>query len=173
MWLYDVGILIGDQDDVLKENEREMKNARPLGVKLISALYIGKAIGIAAAVATAWSNPDSLPAAQRFASQLAPPLQMFHSNTGMMFAPLFVLLGLALGAGVWFLQGWAWGLLLVMCGIPLVRLAQFLGFSLLINHRLISLLPSSPFFAFDVFTSLLIVGYLLKPEVKYIFGDRD
>jgi hypothetical protein len=43
---------------------------------------------------------------------------------------------------------------------------------LFIDHALLSSLPSSPFFAIDVLTSLLIVNYLLKADVKRAFGDR-
>jgi hypothetical protein len=148
-------------------------SARPVGVQLISGLYFLKASAMAVAIGVALIIPDSAPAAQRFAAQLAPLLQLIHSNLWLLIAPLFVLLGIAVGVGVWFLQGWAWGLLVVMCGVPLVRLAQFLFAGIVVNRAWLSHLPSSPLFVIDVSTSVLIVWYLLQDDVKRAFGDRN
>lgn len=150
-----------------------MMDSRPSGVMLISAFYLVKAFAMALAVLVGILLPDSAESAFKFAAQLAPLLQLFHSTKGLFVAPLFVVLGLAIAWGVWNLRGWAWGLLVVMCGIPLVRLAQFLVIGTLINHTLLSKLPSSPFFVIDVFTSLLIVNYLLREDVKRAFGDSS
>jgi hypothetical protein len=147
-------------------------NLRPLGVTLISAFYLVKSAALTVAILVAILRPDSIQSAYNFSAQLAPILQLFHSTHGIFVAPIFVLLGLAIAVGVWSLEGWAWGLLVVMCGVPLVRLVQFLVIGLFIDHALLSSLPSSPFFAIDVLTSLLIVNYLLKADVKRAFGDR-
>jgi len=94
-----------------------------------------------------------------------------HLEMALSIAPLFVILGLVLVLGVWFLQGWAWALLLVGCGIPLVRLGQFLIIALAVNRQWLTFLPSSPYFAIDVLSSMFIVEYLVRPEVRRAFGE--
>lgn len=152
---------------------KRMGIIRPLGVKLISALYFVKSLALTIAIVVATIRPDLLPVAQKFAAELAPLLKVFHSSLGMMIAPFFVVLGIAIGVGIWCLSGWAYGLLIVMCGVSLIRLAQFLVACFLVNHKWLSLLPSSPLFAIDVTTSIFIVAYLLRPEVKQAFGDPN
>jgi len=94
-----------------------------------------------------------------------------HLGMVLSIAPLFVILGLVIVLGVWFLQGWAWALLLIDCGIPLVRLGQFLIIALAFNRQWLTFLPSSPYFAIDVLSSMVIVQYLLRPDVRCAFGD--
>jgi hypothetical protein len=144
---------------------------RLFGVKLIAAFFLVKTLVFSSALVVAHISLRSEAAALGLIEQLAPPLQLLNSQMALLFAPAFIIFGLVIIFGVWFLQGWAWALLFVDCGIPLVRLAQFFLVASIVDRKWLSFLPSSPYFAIDVVSSIFIVAYLLQPEVMRAFGD--
>lgn len=148
----------------------EPKRDRLFGVKVIVAFFLVKTTAFGVALLVAESYPKDRPAALAFLAHLAPLLQSMHSTTALRVAPLFVVLGAVIIVGIWFLQEWAWALLLFDRGFALVDLAQFLAVAVGFNRKWLLLLPTSPYFALDVVSSMFIVYYLIQPDVRRVFG---
>ncbi|MGA8673332.1 MAG: hypothetical protein WB679_25885 [Terracidiphilus sp.] len=146
-----------------------MEDRRPVGVKLIAAFFFLKAAAIILALIVAHIYPGYRASAQEFIGQLAPLLQGQHTDLGMLIAPFFSLLGIVIGLGVWFTKQWARTLLILDTGIPLGRLAIALVTITALDRKLFALLPSSAYFLIDVFSSILILGYLLDPNARRAF----
>lgn len=143
---------------------------RLFGVKVIVAFFLLKTAALGVALLVAMARPQNRAASLGFMAQLAPLLQLMHGEMTLRVAPAFVVLGLAIVLGVWFMREWAWAILLFDRGIPLFNLAQFLVVALLFDRKWLSLLPSSPYFAIDVVSSIFIVYYLVQPDVRRAFG---
>jgi len=144
---------------------------RLFGIQLIAAFFLLKTAVFGGALLAAHLDLRIRVAAIELMRELAPLLQLARPQVALAVAPLFLILGVAIVLGVWFLQGWAWVLLFVDRGTSLIDLAQFLGFSALFNGGRLPLLPSSPYFAIDIVSSMFIIVYLLRPEVRRAFGD--
>jgi hypothetical protein len=149
----------------------ESRHRRLFGIQLIAAFFLVKTAVFGGALLAAHLDLRIRVAAIELIRQLAPLLQLTRPQVVLAVAPLFLILGMVIVPGVWFLQGWAWVLLFVDRGTSLIDLAQFLGFSALFNGGRLPLLPSSPYFAVDIVSSMFIVVYLLRPEVRRAFGD--
>jgi hypothetical protein len=150
-----------------------MSEDRPLGVKLITIFYLLKSGAMILALITAYADPDLQASAQAFIAQLAPPLQSFHSDIGLIIAPLFVVFGITIAMGIWLLKRWARLILLLESQFALAKLAIVVLGLTAFDHKLLSLLNSSPYFVIDVFSSVLMVFYLLDPEVRTAFREPD
>ena len=81
-----------------------MATNRPLGVKLIAALFLLEATALIIAVGIGLSRPEFRSAADRFIAQRVPLIQEFSSRFSFFLAPLFALVSLAEGLGIWYLK---------------------------------------------------------------------
>jgi len=141
-----------------------MTGDRPLGVKLVAAYLFLKATALVLAVAFIYEKPGFWQGAKEFIAN-------FDLNLGVMAAPVFAFLDVAVGMGIWSLKKWARTLIILDHSYALCRgivaSALLMGF----DRKLLASLASTPYFAINVATCIAILFYLLDPDVKSKFEN--
>jgi hypothetical protein len=120
-------------------------------------------------------RPETGLAANDLIANLLPIIRRFYAHNYEIFlAPIFVLLDMVLGLGIWFLQKWArtlavWVLLWEMLAI--LDMLSTTNSAHSFAHR--PTLAITPYIAVELIASLLILVYLFDPRIKRAFGVRD
>lgn len=98
---------------------------------------------------------------------------MRDPGTDIWLAPVFALVDVTLGVGVWLLQRWARTLIVIdltwLFGRALVGLAAALVFF----HGAVDFQNLSRYFIINLVASLMTLAFLLDSDVKRAFGLRD
>jgi hypothetical protein len=151
-----------------------IKPKRPLGVKLIAALYMSESIALVLAAIIGRIKPELWLRADLFVAQRVPLIQLLGiADLGVMLAPLFAFISAVLGMGIWFRKKWArtlilWDLVNRLGGGACA--AAILWSS---DPQMLSSIVSAPHFLLGVVLNVLILGYLFDPDAKRAFGVKD
>ena len=141
-----------------------MTEGRPLGVKLIAAYLFLKATALVLAVAVISKKPEYGQGAKEF-------ILNFDLNLGVMAAPVFALLDVTVGMGIWWLKKWARMLIILDHSYALCRGIVASALLMGLDPKLLVSLTSTPYFAVNAVTCVTILFYLLDPDVKSKFEN--
>jgi hypothetical protein len=150
-----------------------MPRHRPLGVKLIAAYLCLRASALSLAVTFAHLRPELRPVANEFISNLVPFIKRFDPTLGVALAPLFALLDVVTGVGVWFLQKWARTIVFLNASYAVWRVVIGLAVLMAFDRKMLSSITWSPYFLFWIASNAVMFGYFYDPGVKRIFGEKD
>jgi hypothetical protein len=128
------------------------------------------------AIAIALMKPEFRPGASDFISHLEPYIQAFDfHDSGIVLALglLFALFDIVVGLGILFLKGWARTIIVVNNSWILGRAAVGLAIVILIDRKALSSARLSPYLEFYLLASVLMLFYLLDPDVKREFGMHE
>ncbi|MGB6691739.1 MAG: hypothetical protein WBE76_28195 [Terracidiphilus sp.] len=152
----------------------EPARRRPLGVKLLATYFLLKAIAIACAAVLGLARPELRARAIDFISYFYRELKDFDlERVGIALSPVFVALEVVKAAGVWLLRKWAW----IFIVLWLTWWVCEAGAAVLIlwatdRGTLLSIV-ATPEFAFAVLLNVVVLAYLLDPDVKSAFGTSN
>jgi hypothetical protein len=147
---------------------------RPLGIKLVAALYVLESIALVLAAIIGRINHELWLRADVFIAQRVPLIQLLGiANLGVTLAPLFAMVSVVLGMGVWFLKKWARTFILwdIMNRLGGGLCAAILLWSM--DRQMLTSIVSAHYFIPGVFANIVILGYLFDPDVKRAFGMKD
>jgi hypothetical protein len=149
-----------------------MYKGRRLGIWLIAAYWGARSAAVAVMLLKARIDPGFAPQAIRFANAWGPLMWIPHldSQLCLAIAPVSVLLGIGTGVGILFYQRWALTIAAFDRIIPLIRFLVFLPLLLMINKGALSSINDSPLKVLDIIFTLLMAAYLLKSDVRPLFG---
>jgi hypothetical protein len=137
-----------------------------MGVTLVAAYAFLKAAALLLAVALVHTRPDIRPSASEFISGIA-------FKAGVSLPYLTALLDVAVGLGIWFLKSWSRKLIVVTNAYALCRMAVGSAILMAIDRKFLISQTSSPYFAVNLTAGIVILVYLLDPEVKRIFREPE
>ena len=147
---------------------------RSLGVKLIAGLYILESIALVLAAIIARIRPELWLRADLFIAQRVPLIQLLGiADLGVMLAPIFAVISVVLGMGIWFRKKWArtfilWDIVNRLGG-GLCAAAILSA----IDRQMLSSILSTPYFVFGVLANIAILSYLFDSDVKREFRIKD
>jgi len=150
-----------------------MSRHRLLGVKLIAAYLCLRAAALSLAVGIAHLKPELRPVANEFISNLVPFIQRFDPTLGVALAPLFALLDVLTGIGIWLLQRWARTIVFLNASYALWRTVVGLAVLTAFDRKMLSSNTLSPYFLFWFVSNAIMFGYLVDPSVKRAFGEKE
>jgi hypothetical protein len=147
---------------------------RRLGIKLIVAYLCLKALVIILAVVVGYLNPELQPEMNELISHVIPTIHSYHiDNYVLIYAPLFGILYIVLGFGIWFLKKWAWTIIVVDLSWAFGRAAIGLGMLIVTDRKTLQSLVLPPDLAVNIIISLFVLVYLINPDIKRTFGMRE
>lgn len=149
-----------------------MSERRQIGIWFVAAYFLVKAALIAFDGATAFFIPSKAPEALAAIREMVPLVRRLDSgpNVSLIIALAFVLFGIIVGVCVLKRQKWAAGYIVAYHGIALLWfLAVSLGLRVVGLDSPTSML-SSPYGKVEILASLLMIAYLVQPEVMRSFG---
>lgn len=149
-----------------------MSERRLIGIWLVATYFFAKATLIAVMVATAFGNPSEASRPLTTIRELLPLVRRLDAgpNLSLIVASLFVLFGIVVGACVVMRQKWAAGYIVAYHGIALLwYLAVSLGLKVMGLDSFSEIL-SSPYGKAEILASLLMIVYLVQPNVRRSFG---
>jgi hypothetical protein len=153
-----------------KGRKSRMNGGRPLGIKLIAAYLLMRAAALIAAMSIVYMRPELRKGADDF-------ILYFAINLGSMLrhesAIISALLDVALGLGIWFLMRWSRTVIVMLSSYGLCRAAIGSAILMEIDRKFLLSQISSPYFAISVVVCVLTLFYLLDPDVKRLFGERE
>jgi branched-subunit amino acid ABC-type transport system permease component len=147
---------------------------RPAKVKFVAFYLCAKAAALGGCVLSVHFWPDTLLAANGLIEGLVPFIGALRDpGADIWLAPLFALVDVTLGVGVWLLQRWARTLIVIdltwLFGRALVGLAAVL----IVFHGAVHFQNTSRYFTVNLMASLITLAFLLDSDVKRAFGLRD
>ena len=154
--------------------EPEVNIHRPVGVKLVALYFCLRASALILALVLAQLRPEAGFAANDLIANLLPIIQRVYAHDYEMFlAPIFALLEIVLGLGIWFLRKWArtlavWDLMWEM--LATLGMLSTTNSAHSFTHR--PTLAITSYIAMELIASMLILVYLFNPLVKKAFGVR-
>ena len=147
-----------------------MKAGRLKGIKLTVAFFGLKATILIFAGLIGCTKPELRGSANEFIWHLTPLIKLDDlTQYGIFLALLLGFYYAVIGLGIWFLSRW------VRAWVVVSFLYWFAdeGIDILLDHKTLSALNSTPYFAFELVAGILILGYLFAPEVMQAFGIRN
>lgn len=147
---------------------------QPIAVRLIAAYLWLKAAVLVMCVVAAHFRPSVQPKANGIIEDLVPMIMGLKvPEIDIWLAPIFVLVDVALGAGVWFLQSWARVIVVIDLTWLFCRAAVGLMALAIIRPEMAHSQAPSPYFAINVLASLVMLGCLLDPDIQSAFRRRS
>jgi hypothetical protein len=146
---------------------------RPLAVSLVAAYLWFKAMILALCFVASYFRPETQPAMNGVIETLVPViwgLRKLHAD--MWLGLLVALIDGSLGIGFWFLQKWAWTVVVLDLTYTLGRGLIGLIAALALYRDEVHLHRISPLFTINILVSVIMLGTLLDPDVKRAFGKR-
>ena len=146
---------------------------RPLGIKLIAALFLLETAMLIGAAVIGYLRPSLRSSANAFIAQRAPIIEALGMGAfGVQLAPLFAIVGAVEGLGIWLLKRWArtfvlWDLVNRLCGGGVAAAMLWA-----VDRKVLSSIISAPPFILGLLVNLMIVGFLLDPDSKRAFGVK-
>jgi hypothetical protein len=147
---------------------------RPLGIKLITALFFVESVALIAVAFVGYIRPALRSSANAYIAQRIPYLQAFGLvNLGVMLAPVFAIGSIVEGLGVWLLKRWARTFILWDLGNRLCGGAIAVAMLWAIDRGMLSSIVAQRHFLPGIALNVVIFGYFLDPDTKRAFGIRD
>jgi len=147
---------------------------RPLGLKLIAALFLLEGAAVIIAVGIGLSRPEFRSAANRFIAQRVPFIEELNGSRFSFFlATLSALVSFAEGLGIWYLKRGAGAFIVYDLTYRLgagVVAAAMLWAS---DRKMLVSIVSPPQYVIGLVTNILVLMYLLDPEIRQAFGIPD
>ena len=151
----------------------EIARNRPTGVKPIAAYLCLKAAALILAVVASHTEFELRSEAADFLLNVVPLIPKFGlQNYVSILAPVFALVDLVLGLGIWHLKRWARTFIVVNLTWGLARAGMFFVATAAFDRKMFPLIASSPYlpyFLFDLVSSVPIFFCLLDPDVMQAF----
>jgi hypothetical protein len=149
-----------------------MYKGRRLGVWAIAAYWFARSAAVAIMLLKARTDPGFAPRAIKFANAFGPFMWVprLDSELCLAIAPASVLVGIGTGIGILLYQKWALVIIAFDRVIPLIRFLVFLPLLLMFNKGALSSINDSPLKLLDITSTLLMAAYLLKSDVRPLFG---
>jgi hypothetical protein len=142
-----------------------MNGVRLLGVKFIAIYLFLKAAALILAVFIINTRPDLRQGANEF-------ITYFSINIGITLPYLAVILNVTLGLGILFQQRWSRTIIVCINSYYFFKLIFGSVIRMQLEPKRFSSEISSPYFIVSCVASLIILCYLLDPDVKRAFGER-
>ena len=153
-----------------------MAEHRPLSVKLIAAYFWLRALALVFALALAYVKPETAPAANDLIANLVPIIRRVYAHDYAIFlAPVFALLEMALGFGIWSLQKWARTLAVWVLVWDVLSTVDMLS-TTIPGRPFLDGEPTfavAPYVGVELMASMGILFYLFDPRIKRAFGVHD
>ncbi|HXB62436.1 MAG TPA: hypothetical protein VNU94_06260 [Acidobacteriaceae bacterium] len=135
-----------------------------MGVKLIAAYLLLKAVALILAATIVHTRPDLWPGAKEFISNAA-----INVVVPLPYPTAF--LYIAVGLGILFLKRWSRKIIVLTNIYGLCRMAVGSILLMQIDRKFLIAQISSQYFAFNLVAGILILIYLLRPDVMSAFGE--
>jgi hypothetical protein len=147
---------------------------RPLPLKLVAAYLWLKAAALSLCVIAAYLHPSVRPAANGIIEALVPMLLGIHDpSADFWVAPIFVAVDVALGVGIWFLQGWARTVIVIDLTWLFGRAAVGLFALAAVHPKGLQFHNPPVYFSINLVASLMMLVCLVDPDTRRAFRSGD
>jgi hypothetical protein len=151
-----------------------MAENKPLGIKLISLYLLIKAVALITVSAIGFLIPELRSSANEFIFHFVASFKQLQVvDYGIVVAALFASFEMIKAFGLWHQKRWARFIVLAdiyyFFGRGVLGLVALSG----IDHSKFSSITSSPYFIIGLTQRLIVLFYLLDPDVKRAFGVPD
>ena len=143
-------------------------NHRPLAVRLIAFYLWLKAIALIVCVIAEHLRPFTQSAANGIIEDMVPMIMALRDpRLDIWLAPIFILVDVTLGFGIWFLQKWARIIVVIDLAWLYGRALLGLPVALALHGHFRN---PSVYFDLNIVAGIMILAALYDPDVKRAFG---